>query len=297
MDVFKITPGYQEIHKISEATFTEETKLVPPYKEGNSYRAVCPECDNPIILVGLFKPTPESGRKPYGRHHKGSISELAVYREDEYENCIYANPSWKKSKVKRSANSEAGKVLLRIMREQFDRIVYILEKSIEIKISKSFAEKMLTCYLDAEGWLYYDSTAYNLPFKLLQSSGCWVLYGRGVQKGDGLYNALSAYGKVLLLDNGGNFVTVKTQSGTFADIRFLVTNHKKTLVDGEAKEFITLSVFEGVTSKAPQIYRKEMEIQKEWLLRLMNLPESRSRRNLALLEIAEKLYKQKQVPI
>ena len=159
MDVFKITPGYQEIHKISEATFTEETKLVPPYKEGNSYRAVCPECDNPIILVGLFKPTPESGRKPYGRHHKGSISELAVYREDEYENCIYANPSWKKSKVKRSANSEAGKVLLRIMREQFDRIVYILEKSIEIKISKSFAEKMLTCYLDAEGWLYNSRSA------------------------------------------------------------------------------------------------------------------------------------------
>ncbi|MCS5465580.1 hypothetical protein NWO25_19660 [Enterococcus lactis] len=62
----------------------------------DSYYAICPECDNPIQIIGLYKETQESGRKPYGKHHKGTIPYLAKYSEEDYLECPFSNSKWKK---------------------------------------------------------------------------------------------------------------------------------------------------------------------------------------------------------
>ena len=88
MDVFKTKPGIPESLHILEETFTNATnKQVPYYTEGEHGRnarcfAVCPLCDNPIQIIGLYKAHDE-GRKPYGRHYPKDILDLANYDEEE----------------------------------------------------------------------------------------------------------------------------------------------------------------------------------------------------------------------
>ncbi len=83
MDQFKLKVGVAPAYQITRKNFEEQTLKKTPYvqKERNriSNYAVCPKCDNPIQIVGLQKNTSEAGRKPYGRHNKGSIANLATY--------------------------------------------------------------------------------------------------------------------------------------------------------------------------------------------------------------------------
>lgn len=78
MDVFKAWPGRAESIVISQESYMRCTGGVAPWRrdgdKGPSYYAVCPLCDNPIQIVGLFRRQEESrARRPYGRHHRGDV--------------------------------------------------------------------------------------------------------------------------------------------------------------------------------------------------------------------------------
>lgn len=45
--------------------------------------AQCPNCDNPVQLIGLY--TPKSTISPYARHYLGSVKELAPFNLNNYE--------------------------------------------------------------------------------------------------------------------------------------------------------------------------------------------------------------------
>ena len=71
MDVFKAWPGRAESIVISQESYMGCTGGVAPWRrdgdKGPSYYAVCPLCDNPIQIVGLFRRQEESrARRPYG---------------------------------------------------------------------------------------------------------------------------------------------------------------------------------------------------------------------------------------
>lgn len=151
MDIFKLKPGgYERIYAITPDIYFSAAGRKPPYvvpsksaKGKNSHYAVCPECDNPIQIVGLFRDTPESGKKPYGRHHRSDLPCLAKYNEDDYYNCSFSNPGRKKAVGRRSTKSRIGRTALKLIREQYDRMIYILQKDMEIYISAALAEQML----------------------------------------------------------------------------------------------------------------------------------------------------------
>lgn len=92
MDVFKAWPGRAESIVISQESYMGCTGGVAPWRRdgdtGPSYYAVCPLCDNPIQIVGLFRRQEESrARRPYGRHHRGDVPGLCRYDEDAYLHC------------------------------------------------------------------------------------------------------------------------------------------------------------------------------------------------------------------
>lgn len=100
MDVFKAWPGRAESIVISQESYMGCTGGVAPWRRdgdtGPSYYAVCPLCDNPIQIVGLFRRQEESrARRPYGRHHRGDVPGLCRYDEDAYLHCPYADPKWR----------------------------------------------------------------------------------------------------------------------------------------------------------------------------------------------------------
>ena len=88
---------------------------IPPIINGHEkYFAVCPICDNLIQIIGQYKHEEGERRKPFGKHYKGNIAELANYDEDAYRRCPYHNP---------------------YLIKNFDEITQSLEKKIHIKIS------------------------------------------------------------------------------------------------------------------------------------------------------------------
>lgn len=68
MDAFKAWPGRAESIVISQESYMRCTGGVAPWRrdgdKGPSYYAVCPLCDNPIQIVGLFRRQEPTQRTP-----------------------------------------------------------------------------------------------------------------------------------------------------------------------------------------------------------------------------------------
>ncbi len=283
MDCFKTKPQIEKIYSISD----------------NNYYAVCPECDNPIQIIGLFKNTVEAGKKPYGRHNKGSIPNLAKYCEDDYLMCSYSKTIWKKSFTvpnKRSHNSEIAKRNLALMKAQFDRVIYLLSKDIDIDISYDLAREMLISYIADEGWLYRTATMNNLPWTLLETCCAIKLFGRKILRNSDLHKALQKKCDNLRFEGEENNKYVKVLNRTktdFIDLSFIFCNHKKTLVEGRLVETIVFSVSQGNAPNIVEIYKKKIEINTSYFLNhiveLVALADEKSNRNYNYLNIANEL--------
>lgn len=128
MDAFKAWPGRAESIVISQESYMRCTGGVAPWRrdgdKGPSYYAVCPLCDNPIQIVGLFRRQEESrAHRPYGRHHRGDVPGLCRYDEDAYLHCPYADPNHRTdTRARRHPKDQTGRALYGLMRGEFDRV-------------------------------------------------------------------------------------------------------------------------------------------------------------------------------
>ncbi|HFU1222639.1 TPA: hypothetical protein ACGQPR_002452 [Citrobacter amalonaticus] len=171
MDVFKISVDTQQVHKITQENFDQVTKKQAPwYQPMNGHQgwfAVCPACDNPIQIIGMLKRD-----APYGKHFFPTAGAVAVplkgrVDKEEYEWCPYASKNKHLTKDdRRAAGSELALLIKKTLIEQFDRVIYLLEKGIGMKISDVLAKQMLEDYRLAEGWRYRGATRQNIPWVL-----------------------------------------------------------------------------------------------------------------------------------
>lgn len=166
---FKLKQGSNQIYTIDKEIFEKVTFGDEPYynrdsKGKETHFAICPQCDNPIEIIGLYKKLKNTER-PYGRHYPQSVKNLAKYNQQTYDYCPYAKKQKNVNhKMRKAKLGEYEKGIYNLMREQFDRAVYILEKKLDIKIGLNTAKKMLLKYIAAEAWLYPWSTYNNLPW-------------------------------------------------------------------------------------------------------------------------------------
>lgn len=289
MDIFKSKPGLSRPYKISTINYEKETKRQKPYmleKNGKyQYFAVCPECDNPIQLIGLYKNTIESGKKPYGRHYKGNIIVLANYSEIDYLDCPFSNPTWKKE-IKRSENSPLANRILDTLEEQFDRVIYILSKQAGIKITQNLAKRMLTNYLKQEGWRYRDTTLNNLPWLFAQCSPAINLYGRLLKEDTPVYNAIVEKCPEVVFEKMNNYIQVKSNN-EFINLKFLFYNHQKEVTDDHLTETMTFEIFrDRGLDKQDIIYSEKITVDTDYFA---NLVKYEKYRNYILLKIAREL--------
>ena len=292
MDQFKLKPGAGKKYEISEQTFIDATKKRAPYcirhNTGESYYAVCPECDNPIQIVGLYKRTIEAGRKPYGRHNKGSIPQLAEYCEEDYMNCSYSNPEWKQPDHKRSSNSLVARRTLQLMKSQFDRVVNVFSEDTDIYISSDFAKELLKGYMLNKGWLYHTATINNLPWLLGLANRSHTLFGRRIVNGSGLHKALAENCEHVRFEGTGKYVKVMNREGEFLNLNFFLYDPVQDVVGEHLTETIKFQVSEGNPPNAKKIYEKTIHIDTDYFLALVNLPENENR-NEKYLVIADDL--------
>lgn len=300
MDCFKIKTGIGSIYPISERNVIRMLGKGAPYYRvmpngRESFFAVCPCCENPIQIVGIFKNTKEAGRKPYGKHCKGSIPQLAEYCQEDYYNCPYSKPQKKERNTDyRSADSRVAQASLHLLAEQFDRVIYILSKDMEVRISQSVAEEMLKSYVNNKGWLYRDSTLNNLPWKLAESARGIKLFGRLIYSGGLLEQALrDKCPEVELVAVDGTkhsspLLQIKNRDGCFVNLRYVMYDHQVTTDENREhiEETIVFRVYRGEAPNIETVFEKTIPIRTDYFMNLID-SKKETYRNPKLLQMAK----------
>lgn len=297
MHNYKLKPGINKIYKIDKNTFELTTQQRKPYYSFNSKNeriqfAVCPACDNPIEIIGLYKPLHHTD-SPYGRHYPHSINGLAEYNQQAYNYCPYSkNQTTITSEIRKSLLTNFEKDIYLLMREQFDRVIYVLSKQLDIKITYPAAQRMLTTYVKGEGWLYPWATLNNLPWVLGHLSWSKTLYGQPILKNSHLYNAIvKSCPSVEFIKSKyySEYEILVAKDEMYIDINYCIINHCRKINNNMLTETMDFMVTEGNIENRNIIYRKQLTIDEPYFMNLINLPNERSRRNMKLLEIAKNL--------
>lgn len=301
MKYFKTLPGLHEKIEINEENFIKHTHKAKPYYHYNENAdrcyAVCPACDNPIQIIGLFHKADDVNERTriYGRHHLGDIDGLAKYDEIAYYNCPYSNPNQRRNNILRRTDNVTAIELLNLLRTQFDRVIYVLERQTGIKISLNYAEKLLRIFLRNNGWRIYYCNYTNLPFMLIYANEPEPLIGRYIHQNSNLYRGLMEHAidfhfEDVEYKNGEKSPYVKiVKNNTFVKMNFYFYNHEINRLDDDNIEDIHETVNLVVCKDNKTIYEEVITIDQNFLNRLIHTSEDKAKRNDLLIEMAQRV--------
>lgn len=296
---FKLRKGNSQVYDITADTYESLTSNQPPYvqtgkDENKRYFGICPACDNPIQIIGLYK-SEGSTTKPYGRHYNRDTP-LANHNEIAYRFCPYASHTYA-SMTKEALKNEATEYEIGIyntMREHFDQAVYLAEQSIGVKISPTYAERLLKNYLASQGHMYYFATRYNLPWMLFYFSEAQDCFGKMVRKDSPLYSLAEQIPDVRLEQyKDSKWYIIKNQ-GNFLNLYFSLILHKRKVVDDEVIETFELRLStKGKDGLPKKLCGTTVEVNEYRFPNLVVSTEAQKYRtnpgNQALLQIAERV--------
>lgn len=290
MKKFKLRPGlHEEIYEISRSKFEELTRNHEPYtmieKDGEKKNfAVCPACDNPIQLIGLYKKL-ENTAQPYGKHYNRDVENLAMHNEQAYRFCPYASHKYKVNKAKkRDKLTDFERKIYYSMRENFDLVVEFVKRETGIFISNGLAEEMLYEYLASKGYMYYWAALYNIPWMLLYFTMSKKCYKMMVKKGSEIHQYLATRKDVKLVRWKDSDYDVVKNNGRFLDIEYTAIHHNRFIRDDEVVETIQLIIVSDVID-----HRINLTINESRFPNYINSKAAQSHRNQKLLDIAKRL--------
>ncbi|EAA5258696.1 hypothetical protein DP804_19740 [Salmonella enterica subsp. enterica] len=287
MDVFKISVETQQVHKITQENFDRATKKQAPwYQPINGHQgwfSVCPACDNPIQIIGMLE-----RKLPYGKHFFPASGAVVVplkgrVDKEEYEWCPYASNNKSLTRDdRRKPGSEMAMLIKHMLIEQFDRVIYLLEKSIGMKISFSLAKQMLEDYRLAEGWRYRGATRQNIPWVFAYMMQARKLKGRFFFDRE-LTTRLFTKRSDLTCNAYGQ-IDVKDKN-KFCDLSFSLIKHHRHMEQHTLIESIEFNIAD---SKQKTVCRKEIIFEHDYFLRLIN-SKADNHRKMELVELARNI--------
>ncbi len=238
MNIYKTHTTEEGYRKITRNNFEADTLERSPWyqkKEGTkekseeaTHLAVCPVCDNPIIIIGLIKST-----KPYGRHHHESVPNLAMLNIEEREFCPLYNPNLHHNKGDRKKHlSNTGQKIIQSLLNNFDRIIYLLKKETGIHFSENLITKMLGDYKAEQGYLYTGATLLNTPWMLAYMMHSQTLYMQSISN-EALLTAIKKHvpEASLIPDGSGKFRVTKKEGKAFFQLYLCFIHHKTQFTD------------------------------------------------------------------
>ena len=275
MDVFKTHVGEGKALMINEENFYLATRERKPYVVDSggvkSFYAVCPECDNPIQLIGLLRRQQDSlPHRPYGRHIGHDVPGVAVYDEDAYLSCPFSDPGYWRTDRKRKPSNPTGQALYRIMRDRFDRVEYAWRRASGIRLGIKRLRRALTLWRNDKAWLNYDSTYCNLPQMLFMGSPEQDLYGQCVSKDGPVAAALSTLDDIRLepVDFSEEYVRVSTTR--FTNVTFTLGPPSKRKNGEHMVEYFPLCLLHEGRQIGGFI---QVRTDPEWFSRILNMPD------------------------
>ncbi|CCP05936.1 hypothetical protein [Erwinia amylovora] len=287
MDVFKISVDTQQVHKITQENFDVATKKQAPwYQQINRHQgwfAVCPACDNPIQIIGMLERD-----APFGKHFfptSGAVSVPLKGRVDkeEYEWCPYASKNKNLTKdARRAPGSELAVLIKQTLIEQFDRVIYLLEKGIGMKISDTLAKQMLEDYRLAEGWRYRGATQQNIPWIFAYMMQAKWVRGRIFYDAELIEELCTK--RPDLMCNDKRQIAVKDEK-KFCDLSFSFIRHRRHVDQHTLSESVEFNI---ANSKQDTICRRNIAFDHSHFLKLIN-SKNEAHRKMHLIDLARSI--------
>lgn len=288
---FKLKQGNASVYEINKENFERLTERKEPYLvwgDDNQKRCfgVCPACDNPVQLIGIYKKLKNTD-KPYGKHYNRD-ADIAEHNEQAYYFCPYAAHKYSSDrKIKKDELTDFEKNIYYEVRENFDYAIYLAGQVSGLKINEKFATWILDEYLSSEGYMYYGATYYNIPWMLLYFCVAKPVYGLLVRRESPLYEMLKEQKNVILKQYYDNDYYKVDKVGSWLDIEYSTILHNRKVEEDEVAEEIRIVLSSRDSQGLPTCEAEKVLYINEYRFpNLVNSEKARQYRNERLREIA-----------
>lgn len=263
MNVYKLTTRDFRWRLISQEDFASATHRDSPYYQKNKsgddmHYAVCPECNNPIQIIGLYKKMKHTP-KPYAKHCSRPVDGFPYFDPHSLKYCSLvrrtAIPLSKKSL--RSFDDKARQIL-HLLVEYFDQVAYLFGKFTGIRMTPGLAKTMLAKY-GSDGCLYEGASPMNVPWAFAYMADFQSLFNRIVDDPE-LRNSITQECPDIYFEGK----QLKTRK--YTTIGFWFTGHKQTCdAEGNLRETFVMVV----TANEKNLVRKTIEFDHEHFRNLL----------------------------
>lgn len=293
MDEYKLYVEDMGGKLIDKDGFEEDTlRREPWYQYGSgdklSQFAVCPACDNPIQLVGLYQ-LPENVKNPYGKHTMSGVRGIAPLDTEARDNCPYFKPRQHQKTDRKARFDGVPRKIIKLLIEQFDRVVYILEKQTHVVLSPKALRGMLERYKGEQGFLYTGATLRNVPWIFAYMSDATPLFAQKVSGNDELTKAILTRVLEAKIDSNGRLDT--GTKGAFIDLKMSFIRHR-ILKDNEASgliESMVLVVSQSLKGDLVDVHKDVITFESRWFERLIQMPADHAYRRMDRVELAREV--------
>lgn len=244
MKIFKLTTESTKVFNLTVENYEDKTHRRVPYyaieKGEPVYYAVCPGCNNPIKMVNLYDEkiinedkTPQS---LHARHRKGNVPNIAVYSQEQYDNCPLRKKNLFGSKVK-EPNQEIRNNIFKLVLDYPDILHRHVKDITNINFSVRQFILMIIKFIEEKGYHYQCINEFNLPYGFIYMQHSMRIINQYVKKENEQKFPLtksinkSAYFKI------NNNQILKLDSVKYAEISCYFTKHRKTKYLNETVEF------------------------------------------------------------
>lgn len=294
MDVYKLRTEDTESKIIDKDRFEAETfRREPWYQFGGAGKlaqfAVCPACDNPIQLVGLYE-LPPNVKNPFGKHTTKSIRGIAPFDGEARNDCPYFQPRQHKKSDRKDGFDGVPRKILKLLIEQFDRVVYILEKDTQLVLSENALRGMLQRYKGERGYLYTGATLRNVPWIFAYMSDATRLFGQKVGGNTELVKAVDSQVPGAEISSNGRLESKKVagSKGPYFDLKMSFIRHR-VVKDNEASgllESMEFVVSQSRIGELEHIHKEVIKFNPAWFESLIRMPADHPYRRMDRVEMA-----------
>lgn len=283
-------------YEITKETFLNVTNKKYPFEQTNSQGkivqyGICPSCLNSIQLIGI---TRELKVKPYGKHTGKTINGFPSLQQRKYEFCPFAakNEHRNPNDNERSPEIDESVIeLYNLLKNQLDRVVYVVSRELGIRASTVFWRNVLRQYLVNEVYCYPWLTESNLPYIFAYFGMTHHrAYKQKIRIGTDLYNNLHNYKGVKFEKEENGYAQLVNEKGFFLNLEFRFTNHVHKVIEGETLVESMLFCVDDITT-GKTIHEQHIEFNETYFMNLIKSPKYADKRQRWLLDIANELMK------
>lgn len=280
-------------YEITTKVFEEVTGHRHPFEQVNHNRTIsqygiCPSCLNPVQLIGIAKQIKVS---PYGKHTGKNIAGFPQWNYIKYEYCPYASKNDHRNINDDELLPEITEDIIELyelLKNQFDRVVYVISQKLDVRCYSSFWEKAIKQYLVNMFYCYPWLTEANLPYifayKSMQHQS---IYGQQFVVDSDLFNALKKHKYVdfiPLKDDNSNYMRLVSNGG-FLNLHFRFTEHTQKAINGEElKESMIFCIDDLISEQT--IFQKNINFSENYFMNIVNKSGNEDKRQQYLLDIA-----------